>query len=146
MTSRLSNDRNGQSVARSCPHCGGVTPDIRVVVITRLTFLVAVVFYRTETIEGCPQCLRKLIVSSTLADFLPANLLWPIVACLNGIDYLKTWRANTNWDDLTEADQKARIASRRVWDWLIIFLVAMGLGCGGVVILAMSIYTHARGW
>ena len=132
------------NVATSCQFCGRITAEIRTVEIMRLTFLIAVVFYRTETLTGCPQCVRRLILSRTLADLPAANLLWPIVACLNGLDYLKTWQTNTNWHELSEEQQRAQIARRRLWGWLFIALIVITVGCGTVALIPASIYLRAR--
>lgn len=63
-----------------CPSCGRPTASMkRYVMIDLLVFLGIFAFTRRATCTGCPACMRKTLLTKTLINIVPANVLWVLV-------------------------------------------------------------------
>src|SRR5262249_57280962 len=95
--------------ASSCPYCNLATDNIRDAQVSSMLFLIHHFFYRTEMVRGCPRCLRSILFRRTCSNALAANIMLPMIALLNALEYFKTYRDPPPLDTgLTEEERELR--------------------------------------
>ena len=62
-----------------CPRCGSATDSLKAIEVTNIVCLLVYWAWNTETIVGCPSCIRKTLIKRTLAAIPLANVLYPLV-------------------------------------------------------------------
>lgn len=72
--------QHSHALAIRCPDCGQPTTSLKQYVLCNLLVFIWVgAFTRRGTYTACPGCMRKIILTRTAINLIPANLLWFIV-------------------------------------------------------------------
>jgi hypothetical protein len=115
-----------------CAHCHELAQDIRRARLPVVTFLGVAIIWKTDLVEACTCCMRKLIVHRTLASILTANLIWPIVAVALGLEYMKTYQQ-------TPDRNTPRPARKKMPDWLLVVLVLAAIAVVFLILFGLHL-------
>lgn len=61
-----------------CPLCGQKSTRIKALRTGVLIFVCIMAYWKTWTVTGCPECIRKKLAENTILNLLTANIMWPI--------------------------------------------------------------------
>jgi hypothetical protein len=76
-----------------CPACTEPTASLkRYTIVKLLVFVFVFAYTQRMTVTSCPPCMRKTILTQTLINIIPANLLWVIIVLpWHTVQLCRTW-------------------------------------------------------
>ncbi|MFN7971724.1 MAG: hypothetical protein U0166_05175 [Acidobacteriota bacterium] len=77
-----------------CPKCHKQTDSIKRNRLYQFAMFIGVAWFaRTATYTACAGCMRSIIVTNTLVNIIPANVIWPVIFLIHAAQYVGTFSA-----------------------------------------------------